>query len=88
MEMGTISYPHLPRVRAFYCFFVVGLTGQQVKRAAVGAEGNVLDHYSRAAMQKHWRSWARPWRQRAAETSAPCSAIAWKCTSPTGPRVF
>lgn len=28
-------------------------TGQQVKRAAVGAEGNVLDHMSKAAIEKH-----------------------------------
>ena len=37
-----------------------GLTGQQVKRAAVGAEGNVLDHYSRAAMQKHLEAVGAP----------------------------
>ncbi|UYO97112.1 glycosyl hydrolase [Microbacterium sp. M28] len=29
------------------------LTGQQVKRAAVGAEGPVLDHFSRAATEAH-----------------------------------
>lgn len=34
-------------------FFAVGSTGQQVKRATVGAEGKVLDHYSREAMQEH-----------------------------------
>lgn len=28
-------------------------TGQNVKRAAVGAEGPVLDHYSRAAVERH-----------------------------------
>ena len=31
------------------------LTGQQVKRAAVGAEGPVLDHYSAAAAREHLR---------------------------------
>ncbi|MGO8789929.1 MAG: glycosyl hydrolase [Terriglobia bacterium] len=41
-------------------FFVAGLTGQQVKRAAVGAEGNVLDHYSREAMQKHMEAVGAP----------------------------
>jgi hypothetical protein len=32
-----------------------GQTGQVVKRAAVGAEGYVLDHYQRAAIEKHLR---------------------------------
>lgn len=36
------------------------LTGQQVKRAAAGAEGPVLDHYSAAATQEHLRSVADP----------------------------
>ena len=33
--------------------FVSSRTGQQVKRAAVGAEGFVLDHYNRDAIQHH-----------------------------------
>ncbi len=33
--------------------FVAGRTGQQVKRAAVGAEGFVIDHISRAAVANH-----------------------------------
>jgi len=40
--------------------FLAGLTGQQVKRAAVGAEGNVLDHYSRAAIEKHLEAVGAP----------------------------
>ena len=32
-------------------FFISSRTGQQVKRAAVGAEGFVLDHYQRAAIE-------------------------------------
>jgi len=35
-------------------FFIAGLTGQQVKRAAQGAEGNVLNHYSLEAAEKHF----------------------------------
>jgi hypothetical protein len=35
-------------------------TGQNVKRAAVGAEGPVLDHYSRAATEAHLRAVADP----------------------------
>ena len=36
------------------------LTGQQVKRAAVGAEGPVLDHYSADATRAHLRAVADP----------------------------
>ena len=36
------------------------LTGQQVKRAAAGAEGPVLDHYSAAATLAHLRAVADP----------------------------
>ncbi|MGN6198438.1 glycosyl hydrolase [Humibacter sp.] len=35
-------------------------TGQQVKRAAVGAEGPVLDHYSKTAVLDHLRAVAEP----------------------------
>ncbi len=41
-------------------FFIASRTGQQVKRAAVGAEGFVLDHYSRAAIEHHLASVATP----------------------------
>ncbi|MGA8593182.1 MAG: glycosyl hydrolase [Bryobacteraceae bacterium] len=34
-------------------FFISSRTGQQVKRASVGAEGFVLDHYERAAIEHH-----------------------------------
>src|SRR6266567_6608583 len=34
-------------------FFIAGRTGQTVKRPAVGAEGFVLDHYDRAAIENH-----------------------------------
>lgn len=34
-------------------FFISSRTGMQVKRAAVGAEGLVLDHYERAALDRH-----------------------------------
>ncbi|MEO5824013.1 MAG: glycosyl hydrolase [Vicinamibacteraceae bacterium] len=33
--------------------FIAGRTGMMVKRAAVGAEGYVLDHYDRAALESH-----------------------------------
>ena len=34
-------------------FFVSSRTGQQAKRAAVGAEGFVIDHYDRKAIENH-----------------------------------
>jgi hypothetical protein len=41
-------------------FFIASHTGQQVKRAAFGAEGNVLDHFSRAAIDEHLNDVATP----------------------------
>jgi alpha-L-rhamnosidase len=41
-------------------YFIAGPTGQQVKRAAFGAEGNVLDHFNRAAIDEHLRDIAEP----------------------------
>ncbi len=37
-------------------FFVASRTGQQVKRAAYGAEGFVFDHYSRAATERYLKT--------------------------------
>jgi hypothetical protein len=34
-------------------FFIAGRTGMQVKRPSIGAEGFVLDHYERAAIEQH-----------------------------------
>ena len=39
---------------------IAGPTGQQVKRSAAGAEGPVLDHFSRAATEHHLQSVAEP----------------------------
>ncbi|MGA2569351.1 MAG: glycosyl hydrolase [Terracidiphilus sp.] len=41
-------------------FFISSRTGQQVKRAAVGAEGFVLDHFSVEAVQNHLKTVADP----------------------------
>ncbi len=41
-------------------FFISSRTGQQVKRPAVGAEGFVLDHYDREAIENHLRSVGAP----------------------------
>jgi hypothetical protein len=41
-------------------YFIAAHTEQRVKRAAFGAEGNVLDHFSRAAIDEHLRDVAEP----------------------------
>lgn len=41
-------------------FFIASHTRQAVKRAAVGAEGYVLDHFSRAAIDEHLQDVAEP----------------------------
>ena len=41
-------------------FFTASHTGQQVKRAAFGAEGSVLDHFNRAAINEHLHDVAEP----------------------------
>ena len=41
-------------------FFLSSRSGQQVKRAAVGAEGFVLDHFSAEAVQDHLQTAGEP----------------------------
>jgi hypothetical protein len=63
IETGSGDRLHLP---ADYddpqvaLFFISSRTGQQVKRAAVGAEGFVLDHFSMEAIQNHLQHVADP----------------------------
>jgi len=40
--------------------FIESQTGQMVKRAAVGAEGFVIDHYSRAALERYLETVGNP----------------------------
>jgi hypothetical protein len=51
---AIVSGPHV------VLFFISSRTGQQVKRAAVGAEGFVLDHFSMEAIQNHLKTVADP----------------------------
>jgi hypothetical protein len=53
-ERGPIALPAGPGPRVVL-FYFSGQTGQVVKRAASGAEGYMLDHYSRAAIETHLR---------------------------------
>jgi hypothetical protein len=51
---GPIAVPKDDGPRTLV-FFISSPTGQDVKRAALGAEGYVLDHYSKAAIETHLR---------------------------------
>lgn len=41
-------------------FFIAGHTGMKVKRASAGAEGFVLDHYNRSALDRHLQAVGEP----------------------------
>jgi hypothetical protein len=49
----SLSVPAVSDAERVVLFFISSRTGQQVKRAAVGAEGFVLDHFDRAAIDNH-----------------------------------
>jgi hypothetical protein len=49
-------------------FFIASHTRQTVKRPAVGAEGFVLDHYDRAAIQTHLKTVGEPMLKALAKT--------------------
>ena len=52
-ESGRLQLPRDLSGPHVILFFISSRTGQQVKRAAVNAEGFVLDHYDRAAIEHH-----------------------------------
>ena len=58
-----------------------------VKRAAFGAEGFVLNHYDRAAVESYLKNVGDRLMQalRRATARTPSSATAWKSTRATGP---
>jgi len=56
IEAGRIALPPNRGGPQVVLFFISSRTGQQVKRAAVGADGFVLDHYDRAAIENHLRT--------------------------------
>lgn len=49
---GCLSVPPAPTTRVVV-FYIASRTGQQVKRAAVGANGLVIDHYSHVAVESY-----------------------------------
>ncbi len=62
-EHGRAILPANARGSLDLVFFAASRTGQQVKRPGVGAEGFVLDHYSRPAVEHHLRAVADPLMQ-------------------------
>jgi hypothetical protein len=56
IERGRLRLPPNLAGPHVVLFFISSRTGQQVKRPAVGAEGFVLDHYSRVAIEQHLRT--------------------------------
>jgi hypothetical protein len=56
IESGAVRLPSGLEGPHELLFFIASRTGQMVKRAAVGAEGFVLDHYDRAATDHYLRS--------------------------------
>ncbi len=59
-EKGSLVLPSPSSGPRVLLVFVAGLTGMKVKRAAVGTEGLVLDHYRRAALEKHLEAVGQP----------------------------
>ena len=53
IERGRLRLPAGLNGPHVALFFIASRTGQQVKRAAVDAEGYVLDHYDRTAIEHH-----------------------------------
>jgi hypothetical protein len=57
---GRLNLPEAHHGAQVALFFIAGRTGQQVKRPAVGAEGFVIDHFSREAVADHLRNVGDP----------------------------
>ena len=62
---AAIAPAGVPRTLVYY---IASRTGQQVKRAALGADGFVLDHLSRTALDHHLRTVAEPLLQAFGDT--------------------
>src|SRR5207244_1786931 len=60
MKDGYLLLPSTLTLPVEVSFFISSRTGQMVKRPAVGAEGFVLDHYDRAALDTHLKTVAEP----------------------------
>ena len=59
IKNGAVELPESPSGSEALCF-IAGRTRQQVKRAAVGSEGFVVDHYDRAALDDYLKNVGEP----------------------------
>ncbi|MBI1764591.1 MAG: glycoside hydrolase [Acidobacteria bacterium] len=57
---GAVWLPAEQSKKSEVLFFIAGRTRQQVKRAAYGAEGFVLNHYDRAALDTYLKNVGEP----------------------------
>jgi hypothetical protein len=64
LDASSVRVPAAGEVQ----FFVAGHTRMMVKRPAVGAEGLVLDHYDRAALETHLKAAGEPMLRALAQT--------------------
>jgi hypothetical protein len=55
-EQGRLQIPSQLKTPSVAIFFISSRTGMSVKRPAVGAEGFVLDHYDKNAVETHLRA--------------------------------
>jgi hypothetical protein len=53
IQNGRLPLPAHPVASGAVLWFIASRTGMMVKRAAIGAEGFVLDHFDRAAIENH-----------------------------------
>jgi hypothetical protein len=60
IDAAVARVPADPAPGRVVLFFISSRTRMAVKRAAIGAEGFVLDHYSRAAIDEHLKSTGEP----------------------------
>ena len=60
VDGGVVALPPDAPDPAEVVFFIAGRTGMQVKRPSLGAEGNVIDHYSPQVVDKFIREIAEP----------------------------
>lgn len=61
-DPGIVGWPLVPEKKALgrAFIFIESPTGQQVKRAAYGGEGPVLDHFNRSALERWLRANVEP----------------------------
>ncbi len=83
----AVTLPAAPHTRQVW-FFIAGRTGMQVKRPAIGAEGYVLSHYDRGALNRYLdQVGARLLTPFAGRLPFAIFCDSLKCTTRTGRRI-